>query len=523
MGCSTVVGTVENVAKEVRQFLADPASYTPKAHAVDIHETHGALVFLAGKDAWKIKKPVTFPYMDFSTLEKRREICLREYLLNKPAASELYLGIVPITREPGGKLVFDGEGEVVEWALHMRRFAQSCLLDKIVARGEGTNALFDALARVISAYHTAAPQSAKLDHEHMMRSIIDELSDAFSLHKNSLSGLDPHAFEMRARQQLAEAGYYLRMRAERGLVRRCHGDLHLTNILIQNGEPILFDGLEFSEELATTDILYDLAFVLMDLDQRGERGFANYLLNRYLHVANDPANLYGLKALPLFLACRAAILAMVALDRLDQLKPKETDAIARTTGDARRYFKGAISYLQPTKPRLIAVGGFSGTGKSTIAASISGIVDSIIGGVHIRSDVERKAMFDVSETTRLAPEHYTEDVTERVYDVLFQKARIALKAGHTVVVDAVFSCGLRRAQIERVAQDLNLEFVGIWLTAPEDVLTARISGRQGDASDATPDVVRRQFTQGTGPISWNLVDAGATREDVIKQACKMCR
>ncbi len=515
-----MLGSVGKTASEVERFLADPASYDPPPESVSVHETHGAMVFLAGDDAWKIKKPVSFPYMDFSTLEKRQKVCLREYHLNKPAAPELYQGLVPITRETNGTLAIGGSGEVVEWALHMRRFSQDALLENVIARGGGTKPLLDGLAQVISAYHSEAPKAHNVDHEAMMHTITVELVTAFKPHTEILAGLHPEEFEERIQNQLKNAGYCLKMRAERGLVRRCHGDLHLTNIIVQDGNPILFDALEFSEEFATIDVLYDLAFLLMDLDQRGERDAANYLLNRYLQIANDPANLIALKALPLFLACRSGILAMIALNRIDQLNPEDENAIAYAKGDARRYFAGAMDYLQPPKPFLIATGGFSGTGKSTLAASLSGVVESVIGGLHIRSDVERKAMFDVAETVRLAPEHYSDDVTARVYDVLFQKARIALKAGHTVVVDAVFSCALRRAAIEQVAKDLGCGFAGFWLAAPEEILSARVLKRHDDASDATPDVVHRQVSQGTGPISWNLVDAGGSKEEAFAQARK---
>ncbi|MGI9482767.1 MAG: AAA family ATPase [Hyphomicrobiales bacterium] len=502
----------------VIEFLSNPATYDACPDSVSVHQTHGAYVFLAGEEAWKIKKPVKFPYMDFSTLAKRKQVCLREFALNKHAAPEIYLGVVPITREKDGALAFAGAGEVVEWAVHMRRFHQQCLLENIVAEGECTEALIDDVAQVIADYHDKAPRIENADYESLVKDIVDELSEAFDQYQKELEGLSAQSFEPLARAQLQQAAYCLKMRAERGFVRRCHGDLHLRNIVLIDGKPVLFDALEFSEDFATSDILYDLAFLLMDLDHRGERPAANHLLNRYLHIANEPADLYGLRALPLFLSIRAGILSMVALNRLEQVSEADSQEAAALRAEARRYYKGAIEYLQPSKLCLIAVGGFSGTGKTTMSVRLAGNIEGAIGALHIRSDVERKALFDVAETDRLSSEHYSSEVSEQVYDVLFQKARIALKAGQPVIVDAVFSRAEHRLAVEQVAKDLRAEFLGLWLSAPEENLIGRVESRIGDASDATPKVVHSQINQGTGPISWQPVDASGSREETFKNA-----
>jgi aminoglycoside phosphotransferase family enzyme/predicted kinase len=502
---------------EVIAFLSDPSSYPERLEKVERCETHAALVFLAGDEAWKIKRAVRFPYLDFSTLEKRHAACLREVEINRGLAPEIYLGCVPIMRRSDGRLALGGKGDVVEWAVRMRRFDQAALLSNVAEAGDISAELAKILAdRVFDSHQGAAPAPHAAGRERIGR-LVTSVSGALAALDPMLSQAESVQFAKRAGEQIARAGAVLDRRAAQGFVRRCHGDLHLRNIVLWRGHPVLFDAIEFDEDLATTDTLYDLAFLLMDLDIRRQRPAANVILNRYLWRSGDPLDLEGLAALPLLLGLRAAIRAMVTAQRVCLA---QAGADSRDVKIARGYLRAALGYLAPAPARLVAVGGLSGTGKSTLAMALAPGAGPAPGAVHLRSDLERKSLFGVAETERLAPEHYTPATSAEVYDILYRKARAALAAGHAVIVDAVFAKAEERAAIEAVANDLGTPFHGLWLTAPPEHLLARVDQRTGDASDATPGVVRQQLAWQIGALSppWAEIDAGGSPAATLARA-----
>ena len=500
---------------QVIAFLGDPSTYGGVA-AVERFETHGNLVFLAGADAWKIKRAVSFPYMDFSTLEKRKAACAREVEVNRRLAPDIYLGCVAVTRAADGHLALGGVGEVIEWAVHMRRFHQSALLGNIAsAKGIGPD-LARAVADTVLESHRRAASAATAGGAAQIGLLATTLSDALARLK-VFDATDVDRFAQAAQWQLGCASAVLDERARRGCVRRCHGDLHLGNIVLWDGRPLLFDAIEFDEAIATVDTLYDLAFLLMDLDRHRQRRAANIVLNRYLWRDGDDLTLRGLQALPLFLGCRAGIRAMVTADRAAQ---EQDDAAEGDRETARAYLRAALGYLQPAPPRLVAVGGLSGTGKTTLAAALAPQLGSAPGAVHLRSDLERKALFGVEETVRLAPESYTAEASAKVYAMVLRKAHLALAAGHSVIADAVYSTPEERSAIEALAADIGVPFQGLWPTAAADTLAARVDARRGDASDATSEVIRQQLTWQLGALSpaWTLIDAGGCAQDVHRRA-----
>jgi hypothetical protein len=298
----------------------------------------------------------------------------------------------------------------------------------------------------------------------------------------------------------------LKDRVRQHAVRQCHGDLHLANIVLWQQHPTLFDALEFNLEMATVDTLYDLAFLLMDLLHHGQKRAANWVLNRYLWRSASRGDLEALALLPLFVACRAGIRALVAVTRATQRRPDPQSSAAGET--ARAYMRLAIDALQPAVPRLIAVGGLSGTGKSTLAAALAPHLPDLTGALHLRSDLERKAMFGVAETERLPPQSYTPEMAARVYERLLDRASAALGAGHSVIVDAVFATKGERDALEQRAAGHGAAFDGLWLEADPATLTDRVARRTGDASDATPAVIARQLGYDIGPMSWTRVPAG---------------
>ena len=362
---SEAVHTVDDAQRaEVEAFLGATTTYGAEVTSVERVETHGAMVFLAGDNAYKIKRPVRYSYMDFSTLELRRRALVREYEINRPHAPAIYLGVVAITRGPDGSLAIGGNGEPVEWAVHMRRFDDEALLSRVAERHGIDKALARDIADVVHRYHRSAAVERHSDPRSRLRHIIDELSDALAAPELGFAGDDVRRLTSLCRARLDAITPMLHRRANAGMVRRCHGDLHLGNIVLWHGQPTLFDAIEFDETIATIDTLYDLAFLLMDLDRRGQRAAANVVLNRYLWRTQGQLDLEGLAALPLFLALRAGIRAMV-------LAQRATLRSAHHDHEASCYLSAATAYLDPVTPQLIAVGGLSGTGKSTLAAALA--------------------------------------------------------------------------------------------------------------------------------------------------------
>jgi len=503
---------------EVLRAMAGHAIYGGRLgenDAIEQIHTHGAVVFLAGDDAYKIKRAVKYPFMDFSTLARREAVCRRELEINARTAPQIYLDVIAITRESDGTLRLGGDGAPVEWAVHMRRFAQRDILSEIAAAGAIPEEMVRDLADHIVRFHAEAPPAPDIDGPAIIDRVIAQTCEAFGEAARLLADDAPARYEAAVRAALAGNGDLLRARAGAGFVRRCHGDLHLKNIVLIDGRPVLFDAIEFDEAIATIDVLYDIAFLIMDLCDRDLHREANLVLNRYLWQSREPAHLDALAALPLFLGCRAAIRAMVTFYQMAFVRGA---AAAASVADARRYFDAALSFLAPPGPRLIAIGGLSGTGKSTLAAGLAPSVPPVPGAVHLRSDLERKALFGVEETKRLGPDAYEREVTDKVYDAIAEKARRVLAAGHSVIADAVYATEAERSALEAVAGDAGVPFQGLWLEAPARTLKARVKARRGDASDATVEVVEKQTGYDLGAITWTRLDASGTCEAVLERA-----
>jgi aminoglycoside phosphotransferase family enzyme/predicted kinase len=502
---------------EVFAFLKSPAAWPGKPRSVETIETHGAVVFLAGGDVLKIKRAVKLPYLDFSTLDARRHFCQREIALNGGAAAGIYRDCLPITREASGALAIAGQGQPVEWAVRMHRFAQDALLSNVVARGELSNARAETLADAVFAYHRAAPAIVGKD-DHMAATAAGVLTSLARFQDGRIDEPRQRLAPL-IEAQLARSAAIRKSRAEAGHVRRCHGDLHLANIVLWRERPVLFDALEFDEALATIDTLYDLAFLIMDLDRHSARVQANTILNRYLWRSGDIRDLQGLAALPLYLGLRASIRALVALHRAEAGAEGRDAAHAH----ARETLEAAITDLTPPPAALIAVGGLSGTGKTTLAHSLAPTLGAAPGALVLRSDLERKALSQVEPTDRLPPSAYTPSFAQAVYARVIDRAEAALKAGHSVILDAVFAKEEERRGAEALAARLGVAFQGLWLEGAAGMLKARVAGRVADASDATPEIVEKQFGYETGPITWARIDASDTPDKTLAAARAMLK
>jgi predicted kinase len=295
-------------------------------------------------------------------------------------------------------------------------------------------------------------------------------------------------------------------------VRRCHGDLHLANIVLIDGKPVLFDAIEFDPDIASVDVLYDLAFPLMDFIRYGRQAAANTLLNRYLGITADE-NLDTLAALPLFLSLRSAIRAHVLLARLDRNSRDDADVMR----SARAYFELASATIRPSGPVLVAVGGLSGTGKSVLARALAPSVMPQPGAVVLRTDVLRKQLFGVPEADRLPESAYRPEITQQVYEILVRRAVRVLVQGHSVVVDAVFARETERNAIRHAARELKIGFVGLFLVTDLATRLSRVGRRERDASDATPAIAGLQENYDVGAVDWAIIDASGTPDQSLKQ------
>jgi uncharacterized protein len=496
----------------VLRLLADPATFGgAEVRRID---THAASVFLAGERALKIKRAVRFPFLDYSTLAKRKAACAAEIEVNRPFAPQLYRDVVPITRERDGRLVLGGRGTPVEWAVDMRRFDETRTLDRLADKGEIDAALADRLARAVAAAHARAPLVEAGPWLAALADFIEQNDAAFRADPDVFPPTEAERLGRSSRAALAKVSPLLVARGERGLVRRGHGDLHLGNIALIEGEPVVFDAIEFDPLIASGDVLYDLAFLIMDLVERGLSAAANVVLNRYLAQTRRAEDLDALAALPLFLSMRAAIRAKVTAARGAGAAESDRPALFRA---ARTYFDLGCRLIDPPPPRLIAVGGLSGTGKSVLARALAPELPPAPGAVVLRSDVERKARFGIGETQRLPEEAYAPDVTGEVYAALLEKARRVVAAGQSAIVDAMYARPHERAAVAGAGAP----FRGLFLTADLRTRLARVSGRAADASDADAAVARVQENYDLGNFDgpgWTRVNASGTPEETLAHA-----
>jgi aminoglycoside phosphotransferase family enzyme/predicted kinase len=509
MGKKTIaVQQAADDQEPVLRLLADPATFGGcEVRRID---THAASVFLAGDRALKVKRAVRFPFLDYSTLEKRKAACAAEIEVNRPFAPQLYRRIVPITREADGKLALDGKGTPIEWALEMRRFDETRTLDRLADEGKIDAALADRLARAVAAAHARAPVVDARPWLAALAKYIDRNDAAFGADPDLFPPAGAERLGRLSRAALAKVSPLLRARGERGLVRRGHGDLHLGNVALIDGEPVAFDAIEFDAVIASGDVLYDLAFLIMDLIERRLSAAANVVLNRYLAETRRPDDLDALAALPLFLSLRAAIRAMVTAERAERAVKRERAPIR---GAARTYFDLAGRLIEPPPPRLVAVGGLSGTGKSVLARALAPELPPAPGAVVLRSDVERKARFGFGENEHLPKEAYGLEVSAAVYADLAGKARRVMAAGHSAIVDAVYARPHERAAIAAAGAP----FCGLFLTADLQTRRARVTARTADASDADAAVARVQEDYDLGEFdpAWTCIDASGTPEDTL--------
>jgi len=487
--------------QDVINCLADPATHG--GQPVKTITTHISYLFLAGERCYKLKRAVDLGFLDFSTPEKRRATCETELARNSRTAPGLYLAVRPVTAA-AGRLELDGDGEPVDWVVEMVRFDPEQTLDKVAQRGELTRATVLEAAEGLAAFHAAAdrkPDKGGVAGMDLALHGIEDMLDAAE--QNGASTEQLRALVDDLHDGLGTAARRLEARRRHGFVRLCHGDLHLGNICMFEGKPQLFDAIEFDDDIAAVDVLYDTAFTVMDLLHHRQPVFACQFFNRYLSATRDYA---GLSLFPFFMRVRAAV-RQASEDLATSQNPEGVEAAAS-------HFPVLESLADRPQPRLIAIGGRSGTGKSGLAAQIASRVESLKpGAVTLNSDVIRKRLFSLTPEEELGPDGYASGVSARVYQRMIQDARRAVRAGYSVILDATFIDSTQRERAGRLALDLDVPFNGFWLEAPVEELRARVEQRKNDPSDATVSVLEKQIETDPGPISWQTIDAGRAVEE----------
>lgn len=489
-------------------FLMDPSTYglTTPVKRINTHISH---VFLVGARAFKLKRAVRLPYLDFSSPERRLATCQQELHLNRRTAPELYLGVRRITAGGAG-CEFDGDGPLLDAVVEMQRFDQDAIFDQMALQGKLTAQHLDALAQEITTFHAAARMDKTAAGAENIASVL-QINDA-GFRQSTVFTEDEitrlgAAFDRCLHRHAAQ----LDARAQAGQVRRCHGDLHLRNICLYRGQVRLFDCLEFNDALATVDLLYDLAFLVMDLWHRGLRAAAAHVTNRYFDASGQED---GYNLMPFFTAIRAAVRAHVTATQAELAAPTN-QALA---DEARAYFDLAEQLLVPSPPGLVAVGGLSASGKSTLAEALAPHLGPAPGARVISSDRTRKAMFHVAPEIALPADAYSPDISERVYAAMATRAQRLLAAGVTVIADAVHDRPEDRARIKAAAQAANVDFHGLWLQADPSLLETRLLTRDPGASDADAGVLAKQLARATPVCDWQTLSTGGSLAASLKAA-----
>ncbi|MEG3989651.1 AAA family ATPase [Microcoleus sp. S28C3] len=493
---------------------------------VQLIQTHASFVLLTGDYTYKIKKPVNFGFFDYSTLEKRQHFCTQELLMNRRTAPEIYLEVLPVIKigdsfQLRSNLPATTPAEVVEYALKMREFPQDSLLLSLLEHGLLTEQLMADLGREVAKFHSTAISNSYLRTFGEVSQIRAAIDNNYLISQKYIGGPQTQVQFQETKDytdEFFEKNQELfNRRIANNKIRECHGDLHLRNIAFWQDKILLFDCIEFNEDFRLVDVMYDVAFTVMDLESRGRRDLGNAFLNTYIEQTGDWE---GLQLLPLYLSRQAYVRAKVTSLMLDDAAIS-TAQKAEISQTASHYYKLAWQYTQPRRGKLTLMSGLSGSGKSTAARYLA----RRTGAIHIRSDAVRKHLGGISLNERGGQDLYSDEMTAQTYGRLLELGIILADRGWDVILDAKFDRQNLRTDAINQAQSHGLPLQIIYCTAPIEVLRERLQQRRGDIADATAELLSSQqaafepFTE-LEQISVNIVD---TAQDLEVQLNLICR
>ncbi len=511
-----------NSQAEIVQALLNPRIYPSSWHVteVTVRQSHIAMLFLAGNYAFKLKRAMISPFLDFSTPQKRRIACVHEMRRSTVYAPHLVVGVRSVRKLPNGRICIGGKaGTEIDTLLVMRRLKDEDML--ILQMRTPNFDRFDVmdLAEQLGDLHCKAKQfRTKWGYDDIQKIIVEN--------ESVLSCFSPSVFNRTKLRRLTERSLMLleqnkrliTLRQKSGRVRKCHGDLLLSNIAREEDKYLFFSPIEYNDSLDCIDTLYDLSYLLMDFEVKGLRRLCNMLFNHYLAYTNDMG---GYPLLPLYQSMRAAVRAGICAKKSTLLCDEEKK---KSLQHARKYFELACHLIMENKPTLIACGGLSGSGKSRIAREIGGQLNPAPGAVILRDDIIKKQMRGCALDDHMDETYDSPAYEKVVYDVLRQQAKTALQCGSCVIVDALFYNYQERQAIEELAKTMNIPFVGIWVDAPLDVRTQRVMTRKRNPSDVCNRAeLERQLRLETGDILWHKIDSNQERQQTIDDALNILK
>jgi uncharacterized protein len=471
----------------IQQMLASEFYPHPVQMPIQLMQTHASYVLMTGDFAYKLKKPVNFGFLDYSTVARRQHFCQEELRLNQRGAKELYLEVVTIVKI-GDRYRFGTDGEVVDYAVKMVQFPQASLLSNMFASGEIKIADIEEIGQVVADFHAQAQTNEYIQSFGTIERIKESIDDNYRQTEKYID-------RAQTQQQFTETKAYTDRflieypelfldRMTGGFIRECHGDLHLRNICRWQGKILLFDCIEFNEPFRFVDTMYDVAFAVMDLEARRRKDLANRFLNTYAEQTGDWE---GLQVLPMYLSRQAYVRAKVMSFLLDDPNVASAERIAatQTAGD---YYRQAWEYTRDRQGKLIVMAGLSGSGKSTLGKKIAGA----LGGIHLRSDAVRKHLGGIPLLSKGDASLYTPEMTDRTYQRLLELGGKLAAQGWTVILDAKYDRRSVRAAALDLATLQGRPFQILHCTAPVEVLRDRLIQRTGDIADATVDLLASQ-------------------------------
>lgn len=502
--------------------LLNAEVYDHPVKKLELIETHISWVILTGDFAYKIKKPVNFGFLNFSTLENRHQYCQQEVLLNSRLADEIYLDVVAIAGLPEEPSITSKNGKgVFEYAVKMAQFPQSAQLDNMLKAGELGTEKIDAIAHMVARFHQSIPKTSnnkKTDlygtKEEVQQSALDNFTVTLD-HLKNINGGDKYKKKLNelmlwSTSEFSQLSSKIEHRKVDGFVRECHGDMHLRNMMWLNDKPMAFDCIEFNPQLSWIDVMAEIAFTVMDLQDRKEYLLASRFLNTYLE---DTGDYNGLRLMPFYLCYRAMVRVKVSALRLEQEntidETKESDPKGlekekqETLAEFESYLKLAGSYTKPKTPKLIIMRGMSASGKSTVSQQL---LDQL-GAIRIRSDIERKRMLGSQTSSNKIKEGiYSEQSSKQTYQKLSELGKSVIESGYSVIIDAAFLKHEQRKTFRELADQLNVNFKILDVTASNKELKRRIVARKDDVSDADLKVLEHQITNTTPLLKDELKD-----------------
>ncbi|ACB49523.1 unknown [Crocosphaera subtropica ATCC 51142] len=468
--------------------LQNPNSYPHTVQdSIKVLQTHASAIFLTGNYAYKIKKPVDFGFLDYSTLEKRQHFLNQELVMNQAIAPDIYLEVLPITIK-NDQVKIGEEGKIIDYVLKMNQFPQDCLFINLFQAGKLEKKHLENLGKVVAEFHKNTQTNdyiRRFGNIEMIKKSIDENYERTEKYigivqtekqYQETKEFTNHYFELKQN--------YFKQRQQADKIRECHGDLHLKNVCLWNGKIELFDRIEFNEEFRYVDVMFDIAFTIMDLDARNRTDFSNIFLNTYLEYTGD---WQGLQVLPLYLSRQAYVRAKVNSMLLDDSNISEKEH-QKAQEDAKNYYHLAWKYTQQHQGKIIMMSGLSGSGKTTMAKYLAQDINAIL----IRSDAVRKHRGNIPLDETGDNELYSAAMNQETYKTLIQLGEMMAKEGFNVILDAKFDRHQWRETVIEIAKKYNISLTILYCYAPLKILSDRLSKRQGDISDATPNLLKQQ-------------------------------